>query len=202
MSGPGQLPVGTTFPGCVPGAAAGVSSVKPLSCTFAVTHARASWYPGSPLEGGVAPAWHGPGPRGPEGELSQHETPSCSSAGGGYPGLLNSQKGPELTMRDLSIVETLFTNIVSALALNNFSVQRGKHPREPHGNGIWNSQKLAFSSSIPSSLQLSEGGPYSAFPIPSACLGGVGHCSRVINRRQRPSSCDMQHFSYCVFMTN
>lgn len=62
----------------------------------------------------------------------------------GNPGLLNSRKGPELTMKDISIVETLFPNIVSALVLNNFSVQRGKHPTELHGNGIWNSQKLDF----------------------------------------------------------
>ena len=59
-------------------------------------------------------------------------------------------------MKDLSIVETLFPNIASALVLNKFSIQRGKHATKPRGNGIWNSQKLAFSGSIPNCLHLNE----------------------------------------------
>ena len=110
---------------------------KLSGCTFTVMH-RLPGISGPPLKGRVAPAWLGPGPRGPEGELSHHETPSCSSAGEEDQGLLNLLKGPELTMKDISIVKTLFPNVVSTLVSNNFLVKRGKHPTKLHGNGIWN----------------------------------------------------------------
>ena len=106
-------------------------------CTFAAMH-RLPGTTGPPLKGQVAPAWPSPGPRGPEGELSLHETPSCSSTGEKDPGLLNLLKGPELTMKDIRIFKTLFPNVVPALVSNNFLVQRGKYPTKLHGNGIWN----------------------------------------------------------------
>ena len=64
------------------------------ACTFAVMHRLPSTV-GPPLKGPVAPAWSSLSPRGPEGKLSHHETPSCSSAGEEDLGLLNPLKGTE-----------------------------------------------------------------------------------------------------------
>lgn len=103
VSGPGQLSVGTTFPGCVPGAAPGLTSLQPLSLRLC-SDAPASQYLGATTERPGSPCVVQPQPQRTRRQAESPRNSVLQLGGGGGPRTPQPPEGPRVTMKDISII--------------------------------------------------------------------------------------------------